>query len=377
MKTIAITTPYWKNSPGGGALAYLRGLVNELEKRDIKVKAVFEWGDDPSNYHIKGNRFLFPIKALWPLRKIRPEVVHSQGTWYCLLSGYLYKKVYGARLIHTFHSAPGGKKLPAYGKILVQFLLNQCDCVTYVSKALKDEIQEVWGLKVRNAVVTYAGITPRKVTENEIREFRDKFGLKDNSIVLLAQAFTANKLKAEGAKLLMKAVGNLKDRYPDIVLVLTREAEYSNELKQFAKESGLNDSVIFTGDIDNPYIPLAVCNIYTHTSLSEGLPMALLEAMSVGKPIIATSVGGIPEAISNMENGILVKPDADEIAKVIERLLADKDLAAMLGGKCQKNSRKEVHLEAICGQIPGNIRGSLITCKTRKGCSSFLITFLL
>lgn len=341
VKTIAIVTPYWKGSPGGGILTYLTGLVEELGNRGITVKVVFKEGIDSRNYWVKGNRFLFPLKAFWVLRRIKPVVVHSQGTWYCLLSGCLYKKAYGARLIHTFHSSPGGQKLPLFGKTFMQFLLNQCDCVTFVSKALKNEVEKIWGINSKNTEITYAGVTPRKVTENELNEFRAKFGLKDDSIVLLAQAFTANKLKAEGAKLLMKAIKILNGKYPNIVLILTREATYSNELRAFAKELGLEDKVVFTGDVNNPYIPLAICDIYTHTPLSEGLPMALLEAMSMGKPIIATDIGGIPEAIKNMDNGILLEPGVDEIAKAIDDLLENRNLANKLGGNAKRTAQQK------------------------------------
>ena len=68
----------------------------------------------------------------------------------------------------------------------------------------------------------------------------------------------------------------------------------------------VQNTVIFTGDIDNPYASLKICNIYTHISLCEGLPLALLEAMVMGKPIIATPVGGIPEVVVPEETGLLV-----------------------------------------------------------------------
>jgi len=340
MINVAVITPYWKGSPGGGILTSIKGLVKELERRGIIIKVLFSQGIDQDNYWIKGNRFLFPIKAFWSLRRIRPEILHSQSTWYCLMAGYLFKKVCGAKLIHTFRSEPD-KKLSVFSRILIQFLVNRCDCVTFVSKALKDNIEKTWGLRFNNAEVTYGGVTSREVTENEIREFRDKFGLKDNSIVLLAQALTANKYKADGVKLLMKAVGYLKNRYPNIVLIVTREAAYSNELKEFAKKLALHDNVIFTGDIDNPYIPLAVCDICTHTPLFMGFGNALLEAMSVGKPIIATCFNGMDEAVRNMEDGILVKADADEIARAIECLLTDKELATRLGESAKRKAKEK------------------------------------
>ncbi len=121
-------------------------------------------------------------------------------------------------------------------------------------------------------------------------------------------------------------------------MILTREGEYSNELKKFVKSEGVQDNVIFTGDVDNPFVPLVICDIYTHISLGEGLPIALLEAMSMGKPIIATKVGGIPEVIENGKNGILVDTDVDEITEKIEYLLENKVFRKRLA----KNAKKTV-----------------------------------
>ncbi|PKP51132.1 MAG: hypothetical protein CVT90_03115, partial [Candidatus Altiarchaeales archaeon HGW-Altiarchaeales-3] len=143
---IVIITHYWKNSPGGGIKMYTRNLVDELKKRDnIKVKVIFKEGKDLENAKVGGSKFLFPIKTFFVLRKFKPRVIHSQGTWYCLLPGYIYKKIFGGKLIHTFHTVPD-KKLPFLGKIFIQTLLEYCDCVTFVSKGLKNKSKYVYAL---------------------------------------------------------------------------------------------------------------------------------------------------------------------------------------------------------------------------------------
>jgi len=333
---VAMITNYWKNSDGGGVKNYLVNLVDALREIGIKLCVLFREGMDPHEFQGSRNKILFVIDCFRELLKIRPDVIHSHGTWYCLLPGVLYNKIYGCNLIHTFHTEPV-KKMPYFGKVFFQYLLNVCDCVTFVSKGLQKRITEIDELTFSRTAITYAGVKAQKIIDEEIKQFRQRFGIKENAIVLLAQAFTAHQLKAEGLKILIKAIGQLIDNYPDILLIATREGKYSEELKQFSREMGLEKHVIFTGDIDNPFIPLNICNIYTHISLGEGgVSIALLEAMSMGKPIIATSVGGIPEAIISEENGLLVKSDPDEIAEKIDFLIQNKDIAEKLGINAKK-----------------------------------------
>ena len=177
----------------------------------------------------------------------------------------------------------------------------------------------------------------RVVSQEEIDEFCNKFGIVNGNFVLLAQGFTAIELKAEGAKILIKALKNLLDRYPNIVLILTREGRFSNILKKVAVDENVSDHVIFTGNLENPFVPLAICDIYTHITLAEGgLSLALLEAMILGKPILTTKIGGIPEAITDGVNGILIEPCEEQIIDNIECLIKNRKLAKKLGDNAKE-----------------------------------------
>lgn len=332
---IAITAKYWKKSEGGGVRNYLISLVDEYSKNDnLEVSVIFREGEDYENYRIEGHKLSFCINSFLKLKEIKPQIIHSHGEWYCILPGYLYKKMYGAKLIHTFHTQPT-KKLPRLGTIFLQKLLNECDCVTFVSKSLRRD-NEKWGLTFKKTIITYPGVNIRTVTQVEIDEFYNKFGVMDNKLVLLAQGLTANEFKAEGAKILIKALKNLISIYPNIVLILTREGRFSNSLKKFANDENVDNNVIFTGNLENPFVPLQICDIYTHISLAEGLPLALLEAMILGKPILATNIGGIPEAINNCINGVLINPCEEEVIEKIKYLIENKQIARKLGSNAKE-----------------------------------------
>jgi len=337
----ALITNYWKNSDGGGVKTYMVNLVDALQNKGADVSVLFRQGDDRENFCCDKNKAAFSFACFRQLLKIHPEVIYSQGAWYCLLPGVLYKKLHGCTLVHTFHTEPV-RGLPLHGKIFFQSLLNACDCVTFVSRKLHERVIEVEGLSFQKTAITYAGARVGEVTEKEVEQFLQHYGIDESAVVLLAQAMTAHSLKAEGLKLLMRAVRILMETYPNVALIVTREGKYSEELKTYACEIGIENQVIFTGDVANPFVPLKICDLYTHITLGEGgLSLAILEAMAMGKTVVATRVGGIPEAIIDGENGLLAAPEAEQIAEKIDLLLRDREYAESLG-RSAKSTAEEI-----------------------------------
>lgn len=335
---VVIVTSYWINGQGGGIENYLKNLVSHLNNKNINVSVLFKMGRDPNNFKVDGSLFSFIGKSLFLLKKIKPEVIHTHDAFYCLLVGCIYKKIYNARLIHTFHTEPS-HKISKFGMIFYNSLINTCDEVTFVSQDLIQKMSLFKGIKCMNPVVTYAGVESKSknIIPKDLENFRESYKIKSDSIILLALGLTANELKAQGAKILIRSIAKLRITYPNILLILTRDAKYTEELKILAKDMNVLDNVIFTGDVENPLIPLKICDIYTHTPLGEGgVSLALLEAMSMGKPIVATSVGGIPEAIDNEVNGLLTDPSVDSITKMVTYLLENKRVAAKIGYNAKK-----------------------------------------
>ena len=336
---IALITNYWKYSQVGGVRSFLINLVEELTRKNVTVKILYRDQLSDTGVVIPEKKGIFIFKSIIGLKWIEPDIIHSQGTWYCLLPGVIYKKIFGCKLVHTFHSFPEEKLWPPF-MWFFQTLINQCDCITFVSKGLYRAFEERFELVTGNVAITYGGVKERQVTDGEIHQFIKQFDLKDRFPIILVQSFTAYKGKAEGLKIVIQSIKKLKDKYPHLILVATKDGIFSKELKSYVNTEGLQDYVLFTGDIDNPYVPLSICDIYAHISLSDGLPLALLEAMSVGKPIVATPVGGIPEVIDNGRNGLLVEPDADVVAEAIEKLLKDEKLRTRLGHNAYADSKK-------------------------------------
>ena len=149
----------------------------------------------------------------------------------------------------------------------------------------------------------------------------------------------------EALHLLEVTVNNRKD-LP--VLIIIGEGERRIKLQERIGRYGLQDTVFMIGRLDQAEKYLKAFDIFTLTSITEALPYALLEAGQAGLPIIASSVGGIPEIIDDMQNGILVRPkEPEEIQKAIDFLLKNPDKMALFGQKIQQKILADFNKEKM------------------------------
>ena len=249
-------------------------LVEELQKHsNLEISVLYMYGDDPENIKINGSKYKFPFKAIPILYGLQPDLIYIHNNWYFLLAGVISKKLWGTKLVTTEHSHP--VELPYIGKILMQYLFKSCDVITYVSRDLREKIYQVQAIPINvREEITYAGVKPLHVSDSEILNFKTQYRIQKTSFVLLMQSSPIAKVKADGTKILMQAIQGLLPQYPEIILVITGDGPYLSVLEQYAVTHGIQDNVVFTGWIDNPFVPITICDIYTHISLGEGLPLA-------------------------------------------------------------------------------------------------------
>lgn len=134
-------------------------------------------------------------------------------------------------------------------------------------------------------------------------------------------------------RILLESFATLTGSIKGVRLSLVGDGPLREELEKFCKQQGIHD-VEFLGELPYREVLKQVANsdIFILTSLEEGMPNAIIEALALGKPVIATAVGGIPEVVKDGVNGILVPPKSTEhIAKALERLLSDSELRRKLG----------------------------------------------
>lgn len=325
---IVTLTNYGLNSNGGGVKVYTKNLVSVIRKKGIKVTLIIREGVPvEAEEKLPSNKFIYMAKATGRLKKLKPELILSQGGWFTAIPAMIYKlqnpdaKV--AHIYHTHYDPPNGfirRILRLTERFIMTFILSKFDVVFFVSKGLRINVEENGALKVPpNWKILYGAPRVNAPTQEEIEEFTKEFKILPNRFYVLAHGLTAFPVKAKGAKLLIKALTIFPN---NITLILTRRGALVDELKKYAEVNNVAERVIFTGDLENPHTATEVSDVYAHVTYGEGgLSLALLEVMSIGKPIVASKIGGIPEAIRHPLEGILVKNEKNEIVDALLFLL--------------------------------------------------------
>jgi glycosyltransferase involved in cell wall biosynthesis len=152
----------------------------------------------------------------------------------------------------------------------------------------------------------------------------------------------------KGLQYLFLAFAQLLHEWPDLHLVILGTGELEAELRARVAELDITRNVTFAGFRSDVAAVLRRFDLYAMSSIWEGMPLAILEAMAGALPIVATAVGGVPELIRDGETGLLVPPrDPDALAGGLRRLLADPELARRLGQQARSHVRATQTVEAM------------------------------
>jgi glycosyltransferase involved in cell wall biosynthesis len=152
--------------------------------------------------------------------------------------------------------------------------------------------------------------------------------------------------------LLLDAAREVCGKKPEVRFILVGDGPSTPGLERLRESYGLTGKVHFLGRRTDVPELLAAIDLYVITSRWEGLPLALLEAMMAGKPIISTSVGAIPGALRDNEDGILIRPNCKE--DLVESLLAlidDPQRMRLLGANARKRAMAKFSPGVVLGEL--------------------------
>jgi glycosyltransferase involved in cell wall biosynthesis len=213
------------------------------------------------------------------------------------------------------------------------------DRVIGVSRAVAEDLVRRPGIRVNAGRVTtiHHGLDPAGAAWPGVPVDRKSLEVSPSAPVLVT---VANFFPIKGHRWLVEAMPRIVQRYPEAILVLAGEGEGLPAIRRQVERHGLGRHVRFVGSRREALGLIALSDVVVVPSLSEGLGLVVLEALALGKPVVATRVGGIPEIIEDHETGLLVPPkDPVALSEAILAVLSNHGLAVRLG----RNGRQVVH----------------------------------
>lgn len=313
-------------------------LKDEIQKLDIETIEVQGIGDKSLD--------LSSIMALRSLlRRERPHILHSHAS----LSARIAARLSGVKsIIHTKHCIDhvrtGWKKAAAAG-------LNNWlgDKVIAVSEAVAKNLLEA-GTPEHKICVIYSGVESLKqLSRDEIKSIKDFYGIPEEALVF---GMVGRLAAVKDHRSLIEAAGHILRDRTDIRFVIAGTGPLEQQLKEMAAQKCLNQYIIFTGFLEDVESVYNILDVNMITSKSEALCLSLIEGMSLGKPMIGTAVGGVPEVVKHRETGLLVPPESPEaLAAAISELADHQELRIDLGSRAKKMMMEKFSASAMAAEI--------------------------
>jgi glycosyltransferase involved in cell wall biosynthesis len=221
----------------------------------------------------------------------------------------------------------GGEK--SYYHFLERVTSFMVDHYVTVSESIKEYILHTTKKPAKNVCVIYNGIDLKREHNLQANTIKEYFDIEDKDRLLV----TVGRLNIQkGHCYLFQAISKVRREISNVKLLVVGEGEEEKKLKNLVELLDLTSTIFFAGLRDDIEGILSISELFVFPSLWEGMPNALLEAMAAGKPVIATTVGGVPEIVVPGKTGLLIPPnDSDALAHAIIELLLNKSKARKMG----------------------------------------------
>lgn len=292
------------------------------------------------------------VKAV---EKFQPNVIHVHHASNLSWIANFVKTAFQIHYIVTSHNTDIVNAILDKRYIaLTQDALNRADIVTAVSKNTRERLLKVFGqgrvsLARKTRVVPCGVDTRRFPSRGDTSMVDKKYQLQGKRVVLYSGKITAIK----GVDIFLRAAQRVKDAQ----FVVMGDGEEISAMRKLVSEKGINN-VTFTGYFGaNERDLLAALYrradvLAVPSTVSEGIPLAALEAMSSGTPVVASNIGGIPTVVKNGKNGILVKPKSiSALVEGIRKLLDNHKLSEKFARKAREDAHEKYDWRVITRKV--------------------------
>ncbi len=263
------------------------------------------------------------FKLLPEIKKKNIEIIHANTrvtqVLSCLLSRYS-----GRPFISTCHGffkkRLTRRVFPCWGKRVIA-----------ISEQVREHLVNDFYVKAGEIRVIHNGIDLEKFSaqfNTASRGIKAGFGLKNGPVI----GIVARLSEVKGHIYLIQAMKTVLERFPDAQLVIAGEGKIKDELARLSRELGIDKNIFFIHNVMDTRDILSIIDVFVLPSLKEGLGLSLMEAMSMGKAVIGSDIGGIKTLIQHGLDGLLVKPaDVRQLAEAITELTGDSQKRKILG----------------------------------------------
>lgn len=332
--------------------------VDDIKRKTFKAKnvTIINLPAVPSFVYTELKIGVFGLpKVMNTLTKFQPDIIHLHSALTVGMDAVLASKILKKPLVgtvHTFISDSDYLRLFKYKlavKLLdkvsqryLNFLFGQCDVVVAPSKMLVQELNGNGFKKTVSYLPNGMILSKPKLLSNTAKNnLRKQYGLKEKVVLHFGRLSYEKNID-----MLIKAFFLITRKHSDVSLLIIGDGPATKSLKKLTTKLDLEDRITFTGFIDHDALIscgiLSLGDLFATASTMEVQPMAILEAMLFGLPIVGVKQAGLIELVSS--NGFLVRPGSTkELSEKMEKILYDPPTAA----KMREESFRLIKLHSI------------------------------
>jgi len=321
-----------------GDVSSRAGIIAGLDTERFRTICIYlmKNSSEPNYFEQKGysvyykskKRFLRVLnpgiicKLVKVLKDEKVDIIHChrhQSSTYGTIAGLIARTPSVVTHVHGLNRSKNARR-----KLVNRLTLRLADKILTVSEGVRQDVLKANPAVKAEKVISignsidyerYANVSTTK------QQAKENIGLKADSFVFGSVGRLA---PTKGYSYLISAFESVKKEIPAACLVFIGDGRLRNELEKQASETAAVDSIHFLGYRDNVPELLKAMDVFVLSSIAEGLPRSLLEAMAAGVPCVGTEVGGIPEILADGEFGYLVPPKDDKALAEAMLGLAEK-----------------------------------------------------
>ena len=313
-------------------------LLERLKEHNLRTIPLYNLGRDVK---VMSDFSVF-IKLILLFRSEKPDIVHLNSSKIGGLGALAGRIALIKNIIFTAHGFAFNEDRGVLQKVFLKFLywliICLCNHTITVSGAMKKQVEHWPGVKNKIQVV-HNGVEDFKTLPRD--EAREKLAQKSEGLkallkerpeqILIGSLAELHHIK--GHRYALEALKSLSN----ICFVSIGEGEERGSIEKFIEKNNIQKRVFLLGHIENGREYLKAFDIFSFTSLSEGLGIAVLEAGIAQLPVVGSEAGGIPEIIENNISGLIVQPkDVRGISEAFEKLVKDAPLRKKLGEELRR-----------------------------------------